>query len=85
MKRQRLVDFRKKASKPIEVVFWIGILGVVLRQGQDTQSTVLWASVLFIQSLPYAAAILVSLSTTLPSQKKQPGVPDPALSTSQPA
>ncbi len=30
MKRQRLVDFRKKASKPIEVVFWIGILGVTI-------------------------------------------------------
>ena len=30
MKRQRLVDFRKKASKPIEVVFWMGILGVTI-------------------------------------------------------
>jgi diguanylate cyclase (GGDEF)-like protein len=30
MKRQRLVDFRKKTSKPIEVVFWIGILGVTI-------------------------------------------------------
>jgi diguanylate cyclase (GGDEF)-like protein len=30
MKRQRLAIFRKKASKPIEVVFWIGILGVTI-------------------------------------------------------
>ena len=30
MKRQRQVDFRKKASKTIEVVFWIGILGVTI-------------------------------------------------------
>ena len=55
----------------IAVALWIGILGVVMRQGEDTQSTVLWASVLFIQSLPYLAAILVSLSTTLPVIKKQ--------------
>jgi exo-beta-1,3-glucanase (GH17 family)/cellulose synthase/poly-beta-1,6-N-acetylglucosamine synthase-like glycosyltransferase len=54
----------------IAVCLWIGVLGVGLRQGEDRQSNVLWAIVLLIQSLPYLAAILVSLSTTLPTWKK---------------
>ena len=61
----------------IAVALWLGVLGVSLRQSQDTQSTVLWASVLFIQSLPYLAAILVSLSTTIPSWKKSAPQPVP--------
>ena len=55
----------------IAIALWIGTLGIALRQSEDRQSTVLWASVLFIQSLPYLAAILVSLSTTLPAAKKR--------------
>nr|MDA8160677.1 glycosyltransferase [Desulfobacteraceae bacterium] len=59
----------------IAVALWLGVLGVSLRQSQDTQSTVLWASVLFIQSLPYLAAILVSLSTTIPAWKRPAPAP----------
>jgi len=63
----------------IAVTLWIGVLGVTLRSSEDSQSTILWASVLFIQSLPYLAAIVVSLTTTLPPWKTKGPADDPAL------
>ncbi len=69
----------------IAVTLWIGILGVVVRGGQDLWSTMLWASVLFIQSLPYLAAVLVSLSTTLPAAKKEAKAIDPLQPASSPS
>jgi len=55
----------------LAVALWVGIIGVFARGGEDAWSTMLWGGVLFIQSLPYLAAIVVSLSTTLPAAKKE--------------
>ncbi|MBA3014208.1 MAG: glycosyltransferase [Proteobacteria bacterium] len=63
----------------IAVALWIGVLGILFRQGEDRQSLTLWATVLFIQSLPYLAAIVVSLITTLPPQEKKNIATEPTI------
>ncbi|MDD5758782.1 MAG: glycosyltransferase family 2 protein [Desulfobulbaceae bacterium] len=69
----------------IAVTLWIGIIGILIRGGEDSSSTTLWACVLFIQSLPYLAAVLVSLSTTLPALKRGGQKAEPLEPASSPS
>jgi hypothetical protein len=50
----------------IALALWTMGFGVLLVQGRDLPGAVLWAFVLIMQSLPYAAALVVSLISTLP-------------------
>jgi len=50
----------------IAVSLWLAAIGVLLAQGTDILGTVLWAGALLIQSLPYTAAIIVSLTNAMP-------------------
>jgi exo-beta-1,3-glucanase (GH17 family)/cellulose synthase/poly-beta-1,6-N-acetylglucosamine synthase-like glycosyltransferase len=63
----------------IAVALWIGMIGVMMRPTEDAKSTILWSCVLLIQSLPYLAAIVVSLCTTLPVWKKTPPVAEEVI------
>ncbi|MBF0154782.1 MAG: glycosyltransferase [Magnetococcales bacterium] len=48
------------------LALWISALGVALVQGKEMPSAYIWSAALFIQSLPYAAAVLVALINALP-------------------
>lgn len=48
-------------------VIWGALLGVGIADGWATPETKLWCAVLFIQSLPYLAAVGVSLLAAMPS------------------
>ncbi len=45
--------------------------GVIAVQGEDTPGAVIWGGVLMIQSLPYLAAILMSLINALPKHRER--------------
>ncbi len=50
----------------IALVLWMASTGVILCQETDIPSATLWAGVLLIQSLPYAASVIVSLTNAFP-------------------
>lgn len=52
----------------------LAALGVGLAQGRDMPGSLLWSGVLFVQSLPYVAAILLSLTNALPSRQRRAAV-----------
>ncbi|MBF0176224.1 MAG: glycosyltransferase [Magnetococcales bacterium] len=45
---------------------WLSAVGVALVQGEEMPSAYIWSAALFIQSLPYAAAVVVALINALP-------------------
>jgi len=47
----------------------LAALGVGLRYGFESTEATLWVLIIAVQSLPYLAAGLVSLSTALPERK----------------
>ncbi len=51
----------------ITLALWMVSAGVILCQGTEIPTTVLWAIALVIQSLPYAAAVVVSLTNAMPA------------------
>lgn len=59
---------------------WVAALGVAATQGRDLPGALLWAGVLLVQSLPYLAAVLLSLTNALPSRPRTA----PALAPSLP-
>jgi hypothetical protein len=52
------------------VVLWLCIIGVSLQQDTRVIDVRLWLVVLAIQSIPYAAALLLSIVNTWPERKK---------------
>ncbi len=48
------------------IALWLGAGGVALRQGTETLDLLLWITVLLMQSVPYLAALIVSLVSALP-------------------
>jgi len=53
----------------IAVVLWLCALGVAIQQDWTAGDVKLWVSVLIIQSLPYAAAVVMSLISANPFEK----------------
>ena len=53
----------------ITVLLWMVSAGVVLCQPYENASAKLWSMVLLIQSLPYLATLIVSLTNALPMRK----------------
>jgi len=66
----------------LAVALWAAALGVTLAQGQDLPGSLLWAGVLLVQSLPYLAALLVSVVSALPARRPRlrPVAPRPVAS-----
>jgi hypothetical protein len=54
----------------LAVALWIGAAGVAMVQGRDLPGSLLWATVLVVQSLPYLAALIVSLINVVPPRRK---------------
>lgn len=54
----------------IAIALWIAATGVAILQ-RDVADALLWSAVLLVQSIPYVAAFLVSLTNILPSQRKR--------------
>lgn len=54
----------------LAAALWCAALGVGLAQGRDTPGSLLWCAVLLVQSLPYAAAVLLSLTNALPARPR---------------
>jgi hypothetical protein len=48
------------------LALWGGAAGIVMKHGADTLDLLLWIIVLIVQSLPYLAALLMSLVSGLP-------------------
>jgi exo-beta-1,3-glucanase (GH17 family)/cellulose synthase/poly-beta-1,6-N-acetylglucosamine synthase-like glycosyltransferase len=48
------------------LALWLAATGVFIRHGSDTMDLLLWIIVLLVQSLPYLAALLMSLVSGLP-------------------
>jgi len=69
----------------LAAALWGAAVGVAVAQGRDLPGALLWAGALFVQSLPYAAAVLVSVVSARPVRRLRaspvrPGVaPSPAL------
>jgi hypothetical protein len=60
----------------IMVVLWLCIIGVSLQQDTRVVDVRLWLVVLAIQSIPYAAALWLSIVNTWPERNKaQTGIP----------
>jgi hypothetical protein len=55
----------------IAFTLWAVAIGVLLVQGRDTPGSVLWAYVLIIQSLPYAASLAMSMINVLPAGRRK--------------
>ncbi|HEY5719488.1 MAG TPA: glycosyltransferase, partial [Gammaproteobacteria bacterium] len=58
----------------LALALWLAALGVLLRQGTALQETVLWSTVLLLQSLPYLAAVAMSLISARP--RRPPATPN---------
>lgn len=55
----------------IALTLWAAAFGVMVVQGKETPGAVLWAYVLIIQSLPYAASLVMSLINLLPARRQK--------------
>jgi len=53
---------------------WFAALGVAVVQGRDLPGALLWSGVLLVQSLPYLAAVLLSLTNALPARPRSAAV-----------
>jgi hypothetical protein len=53
------------------ITLWVVALGVIMVQGQDSSNAVLWGEILMIQSLPYVAALFMSLINVMPKNNKK--------------
>lgn len=68
------------------LLLWAAIIGVGYRFGLDHQEALVWMAMLGIQSIPYLAALLVSLISTLPPKSAPvPVQPRAALRGGEPA
>ena len=55
----------------LTLLLWGAACGVAVSQGPDLPGSRLWAAVLLVQSMPYLAALLVSLTNVLPGGRSQ--------------
>ncbi|MDX1670353.1 MAG: hypothetical protein R3194_13105 [Limnobacter sp.] len=67
---QALQDAREECL--IALVLTSAIVAVALQVGFDSDETFYWALVLGVQSVPYWAAVLVSLISVLPGRRQTP-------------
>ncbi|MDW7771763.1 MAG: glycosyltransferase [Desulfobulbaceae bacterium] len=52
------------------IVLWLAAAGVIMRQGSETADLLVWIVVLLVQSIPYLAAIIMSLVSGMAKTKK---------------
>jgi len=58
----------------IAAALWLGTVGVLLGRGAYDSEARIWAIMLLIQSVPYAAALLTSLMGALPAPEAKPQI-----------
>jgi hypothetical protein len=54
------------------LALWGAAAGIVMKHGSDTLDLLLWIIVLIVQSLPYLAALLMTLVSGLPRMSAKP-------------
>jgi hypothetical protein len=55
----------------IMVALWLGGVSVAVRQGSDTADLMVWILVLVVQSIPYAAAVVMSVASGFAASRSQ--------------
>ena len=80
---QGLVMAREEAA--LLVLLWASAVGVTIIHRAGTWEAVLWTAVLLVQSVPYLAALAVSLIAAIPARRPVPAsaLPAPVLQTSK--
>jgi len=63
------------------LALWGAAAGIYIKHGSDTLDLVLWIIVLIVQSLPYLAALLMSLVSGLPRMSAAPFIADQLTTT----
>lgn len=58
----------------IALALWLAATAVAVLQGREIPGAILWSAALFVQSIPYVAAFLVSLTNAFPSQRQRSSV-----------
>jgi exo-beta-1,3-glucanase (GH17 family)/cellulose synthase/poly-beta-1,6-N-acetylglucosamine synthase-like glycosyltransferase len=66
----------------LTLLLWLAAAGVILGPGKDLPGAIFWSGILFIQSLPYVASMIMSLTNAVPMSRTRaassPAVPAPA-------
>jgi hypothetical protein len=72
----------------LAVILLTTAIGIIATQGKESPDAILWGEVLIIQSMPYLAALLMSLINVLPKHHAKKfdaqSCSSPALATSKP-
>ena len=50
----------------LTLLLWLAAVGVILGPGKDLPGAIYWSGVLFIQSLPYIASLVMALINAVP-------------------
>jgi len=56
----------------LALLLWVAAAGVIMGPGQDLPGAICWSGILLIQSLPYVAAIVMSLINSVPLHRHKP-------------
>jgi exo-beta-1,3-glucanase (GH17 family)/cellulose synthase/poly-beta-1,6-N-acetylglucosamine synthase-like glycosyltransferase len=67
------------------LALWGAAAGIFMKHGSDTLDLLLWIIVLIVQSLPYLAAVLMSLISGLPGMSAKPLIAEPVDAGKDPA
>jgi len=67
------------------LALWGAAAGIFMKHGSDTLDLLLWIIVLIVQSLPYLAAVLMSLISGLPRMSAKPLITEPVNAGIDPA
>ena len=66
----------------LTLLLWLAAVGVILGPGKDLPGAIYWSGVLFLQSLPYIASLVMSLINAVPLHGhravSRPAVPAPS-------
>jgi len=55
----------------LTLALWVAAAAIVYQSGSDTLDVLLWVIVLLVQSIPYVAALLVSVASALPGLRAE--------------
>jgi hypothetical protein len=68
----------------LTLLLWIAAAGVIVGPGKDLPGAIYWSGILFIQSLPYVAALVMSLINTSPPHSRTRTIATPAMPAPSP-
>jgi len=63
----------------LALLLWLAAAGVIAGPGKDLPGAIYWSGILFIQSLPYVASLVMSLINTAPPRSRPRPIATPAV------